>query len=250
MKGALFIPPGNSSGWRWLPATKFIGPATSCSTPNRGKQIRERQIFAERNEMHLVDRIDDFAAVVDGDDRIVVARRVAAAPRLGPHGAGDQHLAVGFSISPIAASASGRSVKRNGTAVSGHRMSCGAGRPVSAGAASKAPSSSRKCGRGRWHPTFPRWSMAGWTMRTASFVLGSCLRHVQPDIAVGHMRGDQHGRRDRAGAQIAPCGKQRRHGEDEDGQRIHAGHAGHRHALHQQRHRHRRIARSDSRESR
>ena len=114
-----------------LPATKFIGPATSCSMPKPRRHVGEGDVLAERHEMDLVDRIDDLAAVVDRDDGIVVERLPSRSPPRAPRPA--TSIWPGCSISPIAASASGRSVKKKGTAVSGHRINCGAGLPASAG---------------------------------------------------------------------------------------------------------------------
>ena len=87
------MPPGSAIGCRWLPATKFIGPATNCPMPSRGGQVREGQIFAEGHEMDLVDGVDDLAPVVDGDDRIVVERLRRRAAASVADRAGHQHLA-------------------------------------------------------------------------------------------------------------------------------------------------------------
>ena len=92
---------------------EVIGPATSWPMPKRCEQSGERQVFAERHQMHLVDGVDDLAAVVDHEDRIVIARRRrgrAASARTAPA----ISIWPSCSISPIAVSASGRSVNRNG----------------------------------------------------------------------------------------------------------------------------------------
>ena len=135
MKGGAVTPPGSIDGVPLAAGDELHRPGDELLDAETGHQVGERQIFAERHEMHLVDGIDDLAAVIDGDDRIVIARPPSAAPspRFAPRRSSASALRL--SMSPMAASASGRSVKRNGTAVSGHRMSCGAGLPASGGCA-------------------------------------------------------------------------------------------------------------------
>ena len=165
--------------------------------------------------MHLVDGVDDLAAVVDGDDRIVVARRRCRCRRFGAHRAGEQRSAPAAASSPIAASASGRSVKRNGTEVSGQTISCGAGDPSSGGARRQVEQSWRRSRSRTLSSHFSDRSIDGCTMRTASVRRRLGQPGQPPGAEAEHGRDDQRSasrpRRPRVAAPpAAPAWRRRR----------------------------------------
>ena len=181
-------------------------------------------------------------------DRIVVARLPARPPcRLVAHGAGEQHLAVGQHVARSRTSASGRSVNRKGTEVSGQTISFGLAVPRLRRLRRQLQQRWRRCGRARASSHFSTRSIAGWTMRTSSDRVRRASGSGKPIIAEADMRrrpGRSEQRR-QPSAQVAAAGQQapaarRRRRRARSCRSMPTT----RHALHQQRHRHRAHSRS------
>ena len=171
-----------------------------------GQQLGERQILAERHEMHLVDRVDDLAAVVDGHDRIVVA--AAHSPRRHASARTAPAISIwpGSSMSPMRRQRVRPSVNRNGTDVSGHRISCGFGVPGSGGCAGQLHRGRENAVADAGVPFLAtgRWP-AGRCGQRACVPAGSPGR-AEPDIAEADMRARQARTAATApSAQIAGC---------------------------------------------
>ncbi len=82
-----------------VPAEYPPGPAHDLIDAERREEVGEGEIFATGDEVHLVDGVGDLAAIVDGDDGVVIA----GAKRRGriafdAHHACEQNLPVGHQM--------------------------------------------------------------------------------------------------------------------------------------------------------